>query len=270
MEIHHLPGSLLLLDNVTLFCIWSVSVMMNVVRVEKWGDSFRVVKFFGSGLQEKKQAQRQRDADSIDLEPGQLSERFSQSLSRSRTRVKELALCNPWEYFATFTLADEKQDRFDIRQYVKDLGVWIGNYKKKYGVSDFAYLIIPEQHKSGAWHAHGLLHGLSDYSLVTNEYGYLDLPYYKNRFGFISLSPIKDSQRVASYVSKYITKDSCSTSQALGKGYHTFYSSRGLAGRVCLAEGLVEDLETDWENEWVGIKWVNEDEGNDIIRRMYE
>lgn len=35
---------------------------------------------------------------------------------------------------------------YDIDGYVRDLGVWIGNYNKKYGVK-LRYVLIPEQHK---------------------------------------------------------------------------------------------------------------------------
>lgn len=247
-----------LLDNVTLFCI-SPKSTMNVIRVEQWGEQFRIVKFLGSGLSERKRAQRQKEHDDDEfLTDDDKVQRLSQSLSRSRSRVRELALCNDWEYFATFTLAEEKQNRFDLRGYVRDLGVWIGNYKKRYGASNFAYLIIPEQHKSGAWHAHGLLHGVSAESLITNEHGYLDLPYYRKRFGYISLSPIRDKCKCASYVAKYITKDTAATAHALGSGYHTFYASRGLQGRTVITQGLLDGFQTDWQNDYVGITWTDD------------
>lgn len=216
-----------------------------------------------SGLSEKGRSQRQKSNKTVTTE--RTDERFENSLSRSRTRVHELALCNPWEYFATFTLAETKQDRFDLKCYIKDFGNWIGNYKRKYAASDFAYLIIPEQHKDGAWHAHGLLHGVAPDSLSRNEHGYLDLAYYQNRFGYISLSPIKDKNKCASYVTKYITKDTASTARNIGKGYHTFYASRGLQGRVVLGQGYLTDYQTDYQNDFCGVSWIDENQVNELL-----
>lgn len=240
--------------------------MSNLVRLERWGNTYRAVKFLHAGLGERKQTQRQR-RDLSELSEEEKSERFEQSVSRSRTRVRELALCNEWEYFATFTLSDEKQDRFDLKAFVKALGVWIGNYNKKYGVK-LKYLIIPEQHKNGAWHAHGLLHNVASDSVVRNMYGYLDIPYYAQRFGYISLSPIKDRNKCATYISKYITKDTAATSAALGSGYHSFYSSRGLEGREFICQGFLDDFECDHYNDFVGTKFLDSQEAGKIANMI--
>lgn len=181
-------------------------------------------------------------------------ERFESSVIRAKSRVRELALCNEWQYFATFTLDKEKQDRHDLSAWVKALGNWVGNYNKKYAAK-LQYIIIPEQHKDGAWHAHGLLRGVADASLQRNEHGYLDMPYYAKRFGYISLSPIKNAVAVSHYITKYITKDF--SSAARKKDEHLFYSSRGLAGKEpCLHGYIPDDFACDYENEHCGVTWI--------------
>ena len=42
------------------------------------------------------------------------TKKLEASLSRTKNRVTELALCNPWEYFVTLTLSPEKYNRNDL------------------------------------------------------------------------------------------------------------------------------------------------------------
>lgn len=179
------------------------------------------------------------------------------NLARARSSIRELALCNPWEYFVTLTLNPDKQDRFSLDGFVRDLGVWIGNYNKKFR-THLKYLLVPEQHKNGAWHMHGLLHDVSPQSVERNIHGYLDMPYYANRFGFISLDPIRDQNKCSSYITKYVTKD-------MGNGVkvskHLFYHSRGLEKADEMAVWDVACIPIDvWQNDYVGIEWADSDE----------
>lgn len=86
-------------------------------------------------------------------------QKLENNLSRSRNKVFEYAYCNDWEYFVTMTLDKEKFDRYDLKAWKKSLTQWIRDYRKKYGCK-IQYLLIPERHKDGAWHIHGLLSGL--------------------------------------------------------------------------------------------------------------
>lgn len=242
---------------------------MGIIRIEKYNDNcYRIVEYLHnqfSHTPKKLKNVVEKSDDDIFFESEQLSldskERFSQSVSRARSRVREIALCNYWDYFCTFTLNEEKQDRFDIDGFVRDFGYWIGNYNKKFN-TNLKYLVVPEQHKNGAWHMHGLLSGVSPDSVITNEHGYLTMPYYEKRFGFINLSEIMDSNKTATYVAKYITKSDC----ALESKKHLFYSSRGLNGKMIVDYYQTnENFKSEWYNEYVGISWKNADEIADII-----
>lgn len=181
------------------------------------------------------------------------NEKYDSNLARRKRRIREYALCNDWQYFVTLTLAEGKQDRFDLALFYKRFGQWVGNYNKRYGTR-LAYLIIPEQHKNGAWHAHGLFNNVADASVCRNEYGYLDIPSYRKRFGFISLSAVKDKNRTASYITKYVTK-ACQASD-LDKGRNGFLASRGLQLSEKLDECFVpECFVSAWSNAWCGITW---------------
>lgn len=240
------------------------------VSVEQWGDEWRVMWNFRKcgkptpNLLPKAHLQLiygdlwNKDASRDDL-TGEIvvapqSERAASNVSRARSRVRELAACNEWQYFATLTLDEGKQDRFDRKAWKRALGVWIGNYNKKFG-TNLRYLIVPERHKNGAWHAHGLFAGLAVESLVRNEYGYLDMPYYAQRFGFISLDPIRDKSRCASYIAKYVTKE-YANADFLDKGERMFYSSQGLQGkRTYVRKAGLYPSGTEWENEYCAVRW---------------
>ena len=180
------------------------------------------------------------------------------NLCRAKSKIREYALCNDWSHFVTLTIAPDRQNRYDIDGYVKALGAWIGNYNRKYGCK-LKYLLIPEQHKDGAWHMHGLFSGVAPDSVCVNEYGYLDMPYYAQRFGFISLSAIRDKTKCAAYITKYVSKAVGSTAIAVCK--HSYYHSQGLNVAEEVGEVDVRQIpEGVWTNDYCGVAWCNDEE----------
>ena len=88
--------------------------------------------------------------------------RLSNSISRTRRRIFELAACNTWDWFFTGTLDGEKCDRNDLNGTFKRLSQFVRDYRKKQTGERIMYLIVPERHKDGAWHFHGLIKGLPE------------------------------------------------------------------------------------------------------------
>lgn len=166
------------------------------------------------------------------------------SVSRARRNVLELALCNDWKYFCTFTLDKDKYDRFNLEVWKKDFTQWIRDQRKKSKKQnmdlDFKFLFVPELHNDGAWHMHGLLgdiHPLTVPFHCERQQGmnipdklvrgcYFDWPEYRNKFGFCSLGLIKNKVATAFYVTKYISKNMQGTCENLG--IHSYIPSRGL------------------------------------------
>lgn len=255
---------------------------MRKVNIEKWGSTYRLV-FLGTEAKNGHQGKRDysdwvgdgevRGGDvSSDCprhygeDGGHSVDRLENNICRARSRVRELALCNSWEHFATFTLDGCKVNRFDLKHYIKRLGEFLGNFNRDYECS-VRYLIIPEQHKNGAWHAHGLLSGVPADALAVNEHGHLDWPRYRSRFGFIGLEPVRDPLRTAAYITKYITKDMGSTARESGE--HLFYHSRGLEGRQRLGYVFSDGLAA-YENEWCGMTWVEAGSPLENLCKAYE
>ncbi len=150
-------------------------------------------------------------------------EKLSNNISRAKSLIFEYAYCNSWDYFITLTISPDKFDRYSLNAYVKALGKFINNYNTNYH-SKISYLLIPEQHKDGAWHMHGLISGILSKHLTVNKNGYLEFSLYSKRFGYCSLSPLKSHEAVSKYITKYVTKDLSSMSL----GQRLYYCSKGL------------------------------------------
>lgn len=89
--------------------------------------------------------QAERDADNLD-----------RARRRARTAVRDLALCNEFEWFVTLTLDRRKIDRYDVKEVIRKGSQWLSNAVRRRGLR---YVLIPEHHKDGAIHFHGFMSG---------------------------------------------------------------------------------------------------------------
>ena len=187
------------------------------------------------------------------------------SLSRTRRNIRELALCNNFEYFCTITVSSAKCDRYSLDEVQDNLRKCLRNIRNS--SKDFKYLIITEKHKDGAFHFHGLMSGLSD--LYVNKYGYLSSSKL-DTLGFNSFSKIESLDKVSNYILKYITKDCVKNSKN-----QIYISSRGLkkAERTELNPNI--NIDYSYTNDFCSILdfTVNNDSNKDfllnIIKNMY-
>ena len=87
-------------------------------------------------------------------------DRAAASLGRAQRRakaaVRDIALSNEFTHFVTLTLSPEKVDRYDVREITRKLNAWLDNHVRRDGL---AYVLVPERHKDGAIHFHGLING---------------------------------------------------------------------------------------------------------------
>lgn len=151
-------------------------------------------------------------------------ERLSQSLSRTKRMIRDYILCNPFEYFCTFTFDGSVINRYDYNECKKKITNVFANYKKRYS-NDFIYLLVPEFHKDGAIHFHGVIGGVryEDFVIpdtvycrdkrtgnlkeIKNKKKYVRWNYASSKLGFFDCGSIRKYPACANYVSKYITKD---------------------------------------------------------------
>lgn len=176
------------------------------------------------------------------------------SLSRTRRNIREIALCNNFEYFVTITVNGDNLNRFNLDDVQNQLKKSLKKIKRKN--SDFQYIIITERHVNGAFHFHGLVKGLDEKSsdLYINKYGYLSSHILDTEIGYVSFSKIKDLTRVSNYITKYITKSCVKNSHN-----QVYISSKGLI-KATREEFSHIDFIPSYSNDFVDIKDFTLDE----------
>lgn len=237
------------------------------VRLYAYGDELKLV-YYKTSVQLPGYEPGQKKEQMFAAEQGSDYAREACNISRARSRVLEIALCNPWSYFVTLTLSADKYDRYNLVAWQRDLSQWIRDQRKRVCHPDLRYLLIPEMHKDGAWHMHGLFEGIPEGDLCTNEHGYLDWPRYARKFGWVNLSPVRSHARVSRYITKYIRKATEITADALDAYANLYYHSRGLLGRKLIREGVLSDAAPppsrwDYEDDHVKILWMTKGEWSD-------
>jgi len=205
-------------------------------------------------------------------------EKLDESISRTKSRLYEYALCNPWDWFVNFTLDPVKYDRHDLKRYCKDLAQWIRNYNRLRN-TNIKYLFVPERHKDGAWHIHGFICGLPPdhltpftledhlpYKLrkkLAANHAVYNWEAYAKKFGYCDIEPIRNPEAAKKYILKYITKDLSRCVSELNA--HMFYASQGLNKAETVKQGILIEKFTDiapidYENDYVTVSWLPNDE----------
>ena len=88
------------------------------------------------------------------------------SMKRTRDKIYDYANCNHWEWFCTFTFSPEKiEDRSNFEQVSKKFTNWLSNMRLKY-CPDMKYLVVPEKHKDGSYHFHGVFSNCAGLNFV--------------------------------------------------------------------------------------------------------
>lgn len=174
-------------------------------------------------------------------ERGEEGGKYSQSISRAKSVIYQVGICNDWDWFVNFTIDPKKFDRYSFRPFYKVFTQWLRDYRKKYHCK-IEYLLVPELHKDGAWHLHGFMRGIPEDHLSAFvpgihpqkliDGGFVNWGHYGKKFGFCSLGRLKDPVKAAGYVTKYITKDLLESNNRFGA--HLYFCSIGL----CRARSL--------------------------------
>ena len=133
------------------------------------------------------------------------------SCARTINKIYDIARSDVWDWFTTFTFNPERVNSFDYAECTQKLSDWLANMRRE--SPDMKYIVVPEQHKSGRWHFHGLIRdceGLQfTFSGHRDKKGRRIYNLSKYRFGFTTATRITDHRRASSYLCKYITKDLC-------------------------------------------------------------
>lgn len=134
----------------------------------------------------------------------------AESLRRARANIRDICACSAFTDFITLTLSPKFIDRYDYNAIMKKVNRWLGNAVARKGL---AYILIPEFHKDGAIHFHGLIRSASPLGLVDSNHrtraGQIIYNISSWKYGWSVSIPLSgEYSRIVNYIQKYITKDS--------------------------------------------------------------
>lgn len=153
--------------------------------------------------------------------PEQAPKDRKKQFNRTKRLIYDKALSGHWNGFVTLTFDPKKVDSMDYDTCLNKVQNWFHNLRKRY-CPDLMYIVVPEQHKSGAYHFHALVGNITGlkYTRAINPHSGKALadsnghPIYNLdgwRFGYSTLvlsgDSFEDSSRMSGYVTKYMTKD---------------------------------------------------------------
>ena len=138
-----------------------------------------------------------------------------QSKWRAYKKIRDYAICNEdlFDLFITLTLDKQVIDRYDISVVYPKLRAFLSNRVQRDGL---AYILVPELHKDGAIHFHGLINS-SAVQLKDSgkKYWKQDSPCQSQRiynvtdwkFGYTTAVKLSgDYERDCNYMTKYVMK----------------------------------------------------------------
>lgn len=150
--------------------------------------------------------------------------KLRENTNRAKGKIYEIARANVWEFFITLTFNPQIIDSTDYDRVKCVTSGFFHSMRKKYA-PDLKYLIVPEFHLDGKkYHFHGILSNIGnmpmhDSGLTFNSKVVYNLKTW--RFGFSTATQVTDTRKVASYITKYITKELC----AVMDGRHRYLNS---------------------------------------------
>ena len=191
------------------------------------------------GIQYNKETGEQRTEESI-------KHSMYNSLNRTKQKIYDYALANDWSngYFLTITFNQKFVDRYNYAECYKRINTFLKILKRNN--PDLKYLFVPEQHKDGAWHFHGLIVNCDNLILIDSgktskgkKIYNIDSKTYK--YGFTTATKIEDTNKVSAYITKYITKELIEST----KGQHRYLFSKNLEVPTVTTEWVtdINDIE---------------------------
>lgn len=132
---------------------------------------------------------------------------LEKSINRTHRLLQDYISCNTFSHFFTLTISPDICDRFDdklVQQHVKN---WLDNIRRH---SSIGYIIVPERHKNGALHFHGLITDATCLDLFDSKHkdssGRTIYHTKKYNLGFHDFTKIDNQDAVSQYIRKYISK----------------------------------------------------------------
>lgn len=125
-----------------------------------------------------------------------------------RRKIFDYSKENSFEYFGTFTFNssfEDNESRFkEMKRYLEVIRT-----RAKRADIELRYIVVPELHKSGLIHFHGLFGGFK-LNLVDSGHKFKNTKIYNLEdfeAGFTNFQLIRSKDKISNYITKYITKN---------------------------------------------------------------
>ena len=226
------------------------------IRIKRFADSGVQVSLYSNLVEEKdlvekvRKKHREKEHDWLvnpftgevwdSLEDKYKSESLRVSYLRTVNSIYDIVRCNKWEWFFTFTFAPDKvESRYDYEELSKVMSKWLNNVRAR-KCPDMVYCVVPEQHKDGAWHFHGLFSRCDGLTMTDSGHkddkGRVIYNITDFKLGFTTATEVGDSDKACSYLVKYITKELCAATPNMRR----YWASKNVNRPVeefCILEG---------------------------------
>lgn len=167
-----------------------------------------------------------REVDNLDDVLKTQEDNEVRSYNRTKNKIYEYSRCVKWEKFITLTFNEQKVDRYNFDECSRIARQWLHNQRKN--APELQYLLVPELHKDGAFHFHGLLANTGKMKFKDSGKRTKDKRVVYNMSawsnGFTTAVDVYNTHGVSKYIGKYITKELC----GLTKGKNRYYVSSNM------------------------------------------
>lgn len=173
------------------------------------------------------------------------AEKTKKYLKKVKENIINLAFnYSKWEYFITLTFDFRNRGEYSHEKAIDLLTKWLNN--QKHQNKNMIYLLVPEFHKSGRLHFHGLIANVPKWKLeeartpssrLIKQNGLQIYNLVNYKLGFTTISKIQNQEKVSNYISKYATKELITL-----KNKKRYWYSRNLEKPKVEYDYLWEDL----------------------------
>ena len=169
---------------------------------------------------------RCKEVDDFDILEKLKEENARRSFNRTKQTIFTYSRCANWEKFITVTFNGDLVDRYNFDECSRLIRKWLNNQRRN--APELKYLIVPELHKDGAIHFHGLLANTGNIKFSDSGKRTRDKSTIYNiskwNYGFTTAIEVHDTHGISKYLAKYITKELCD----ITTGKHRYFASNNL------------------------------------------
>lgn len=188
------------------------------------------------------------------------------NMYRVRRKLFDYAKNNQFDYFWTLTF-DSSFDDNDKR--IEEMLRWLDMERKRAArlEKDFRYIFVPELHKSGLLHFHGVTGGYSP-ELVYSGHKFKNVRVFNCvsfEAGFTNVQMVRSKEKISRYITKYITKDLMNSPVRKNKKKYWCSKNLNLPREYTWVKDQVPEVKPAFESDICSIYNFTKEEAANIL-----